>query len=80
MTNDLLIALQMWVLEAGQSRHVCIEMGESMNPSFEKIWVYDYNYQEGLHIQTIEDLENMDLKEKHKERIKQAYLKSLEEV
>ena len=79
MTNDLLIALQMWIQEVNTNRTVNIELGKLDNKEHELIWVYDFNVTEGAFIKTIEDLETLDLKEKKKQRAISEYKKAMGE-
>ena len=77
MTNDLLAALEMWMREVGTRRSVGIDMGDSSSPDFLKVWCFDYDLMEGELITTEDQLNNMDLKKKRKDRIIAEYKKAM---
>lgn len=79
MTNELLADLQMWQQEAGTNRTVKIELGALDNKEYRGIWVFDYSIPEGAFVTTSEDLKTLNLKEKHREKLKAEYLKAMED-
>lgn len=78
MTNDLLQALTMWVQEADTNRSVHIDLEQPNNKKPLQVFVYDFGHMEGDFITSVEELNNLDLKERKRKRIYKAYIELTE--
>lgn len=75
MDKELFDMLFCWQSEGGSSRSFSIDVGKAGLDRID-IWVYDYNLMEGAFINTLEELEQLNLKQKKIDKLK----KDLEEA
>lgn len=74
MTNELFEAVQQWQQDG--CRSVDIEIGKGGSKNSESIWCFDYSLMEGSHINSVKELESLDLVSKKRDRL----LKELENL
>jgi hypothetical protein len=78
ISKEFLEALDIWQSSPGRKK-VSIEMGDSADKNYFKVWVFDFDVMEGAHIKEPSDLDNLDLKLKKKQDL-QKQLAELEEL
>ena len=63
MTKKMFETMQQWQ-QGGGNRTMELRFGESGNNDSEEFWLYDFDYQAGAFVKTIEDIHVLNLKAK----------------
>ena len=63
MTKEMFETMQQWQ-QGGGNRTMELKFGSAGNNDSEEFWLYDFDYQAGAFVKTVEDIHALDLKAK----------------